>query len=188
MTEIETIGSFQILVDSDSCPTQIRAIIIRACRKHDIPAVFAADRPIPDVMVAIAEHTRDLRQKYMAAGHSADEAHDIRSTIRMHLVPTGENSADDYMVTECRAGNLCVTRDILLASRLIEKEAIAITDRGQVLNHSNIAQRLSEKNINSAFREAGMFSTEQNKPLSSTDVRNFANSFSSLLQKARPAN
>jgi hypothetical protein len=33
-----------------------------------------------------------------------------------------------------------------------------------------------------------MFSTEQNKPLSSTDVRNFANSFSSLLQKARPAN
>lgn len=173
----------QLLIDSDSCPASIRTIILRACRKNCIDSVFAADRSIPDVLVAIAEHTHDLRQQFLASGGSPDQIRSIRSPIQMHVVATGDNSADDYLVSICQPGSLSVTRDILLANRLIERGSIVITDRGQVLDSSNIAHRLSEKNVNSAFREAGMFDTEQNTPLLPRDIRTFSNSFNSALSR-----
>lgn len=177
--------TIQILVDSDSCPTAIRSVILKACRKHNLSAVFAADRALPDVNIAIAEHTRDLREEFRQSSGSAtpEEVKAVRSTIAMDIVSTGENSADDHLVEICRTGSLAVTRDILLAFRLIEKGALVLTDRGQVFDAANIRQRLSEKEINSSFREAGMFDTEQNKPLTPRDFRLFSNAFNAALQK-----
>ena len=176
-------GAFtMLLIDSDSCPVEIRSIILKACVRHRLAAVFAADRPLPDVQGFIAEHTYSLRQEFLASGGSPDQVRTVKSPIRMEIVPTGDDSADDHLVEICREGCLSITRDILLASRLIEKGSLVITDRGATLDSGNIRQRLSERDSNAMFRKAGLFETGKNKRLTPSDIRRFANALSSLLQ------
>lgn len=183
MPSTDSSKPFKLLVDADSCPVQIRAVVLRACVRRNLKAIFAADRPLPDVRAAIAEHTHLLRVAYLAAGGDPDEVRKVASPIRMDVVPTGENSADDHLAALCEEGDLGITRDIGLASRLIEKGARVVTDRGKALDAGNIAQRLGEKEVNSAFREAGLFETEQNTPLAQRDVRRFADSFQRALDR-----
>ncbi len=176
-------GAFtMLLIDSDSCPVEIRSIILKACARHRLAAVFAADRPLPDVQGFISEHTYSLRQEFLASGGSPDQVRSVKSPIRMEIVSTGDNSADDRLVDICWEGCLSITRDILLASRLIEKGSLVITDRGAVLDSDNIRQRLSERDSNAAFREAGLFDSGKNKRLAPRDIRRFANALSALLQ------
>lgn len=176
-------GAFtMLLIDSDSCPVEIRSIILKACARHRLSAVFAADRPLPDVQGFISDHTYRLRQEFLASGGSQDQLRSVKSPIRMEIVPTGDNSADDHLVEICREGCLSITRDILLASRLIEKGSLVITDRGATLDSGNIRQRLSERDSNAVFREAGLFDAGKNKRLAPSDIRRFANAISSLLQ------
>lgn len=170
-----------LLIDSDSCPKQVRSIILKACMKKNLKAIFAADRMISDVSLAIAEHTRMLRD---ASGLTdKDQRKAIKSPISMVVVETGDNSADDYLVDVCTEASLAITRDILLASRLIAKGAIVLDDRGNRYDSSNIKTRLSEKNNNSVFREAGLFEAEQTKPLTQKDIHSFACAFDKELSK-----
>ncbi|MBO4387984.1 MAG: DUF188 domain-containing protein [Spirochaetales bacterium] len=172
-----------ILVDSDSCPRPIRAVVLRSCRKNRIAAVFCADRALPDVRSQIADDTGEKRREYLQAGGEAQNVRSVRSLIRMLVVSSGQDSADDALVDLCTPGCLAITRDLPLASRLIQKGACAvITDRGVVLDSSNIAEKLSERNANAVFREAGLFDAGREQHLTPRDIKAFSDAFSARIQ------
>lgn len=148
-----------LFVDADSCPRNVRAIILRAIQKRRVAAVFAADRPLPDVSEAMESEQKEI---------------DTKPLIHMAVVEKGENSADDYLVNIAHAGALAITRDIPLAARLAQKGLVVLDDRGSVYTAHTVRERLSIRNILTTMREYGVYD-QKIKPLGARDIHAFAN-------------
>lgn len=163
-----------LYVDADSVPVPIRAIILRFARKHAIPTLFVADRVLKDVRDASEQDTHQRRMEAETSGVTDPEGlRAIKGVISQMTVPTGMNSADDYLVEHITVPCLAVTHDIPLAYRLVEKGAIVLDDRGGVYTKENAGARKSERDANMLLREWGVLE-EKSRPLSSGQVKAFA--------------
>ena len=153
---------FNIWVDADSVPVKLRQMILKAASRTSAPCFFVADRELPDVKSFIAEDTFALREKARQAGQpDASEIRRIKSRISMVVVASGENSADDYIVEQASESSLCITHDIPLASRLLEKGCTVIDDRGSEYTAADIRARLGDRLVNQELRSWGVFSEQQ---------------------------
>lgn len=148
-----------LYVDADSCPRNLRSIILKAVMKRHVPALFAADRPLPDVLAAMEKKKTD--------GNGYPLVH-------MAVVQKGDDSADDRLVALSRDGALAVTRDIPLATRLAERGMVVLDDRGGVYTKETVRERLSMRNMMTELRECGVF-VEKTKPMGPRDVQAFSN-------------
>jgi uncharacterized protein len=138
-----------IWVDSDSCPRQIRKIILKASMRVELDTIFVANTQIPDV------------------------ENEWSSQI---LVPSGEGEADKYIFENSESGDMAITRDIPLASDLVKNGLLVLDDRGNVFTVDNIGERLSIRNAMTELRSYGVMSKSAGA-MSNKDVQLFANSF-----------
>ena len=153
---------FDIWVDADSVPVKLRQMILKAASRTSAPCFFVADRELPDVKAYIAADTFALREKARQAGQpDAAQTRRIKSQISMVVVPSVENSADDYIVGQVSAASLCITHDIPLAARLLEKGCTVIDDRGSEYTDADIRARLGDRLVNQELRSWGVFSEQQ---------------------------
>ncbi len=174
---------FCIWVDADSVPVNLRQIILKASSRLKVPCAFVADRDLPDVRRHMADETFALRQQARAAGMTdADEIKAVRTMVSMHVVRTGANSADDYIVENASDTSLCITHDIPLASRLLEKGCTVIDDRGGEYTEADIKVRLGDRLVNSEMRSWGVFAEQQRK-LGAADVKAFADNLDRVLTR-----
>lgn len=156
--------SYDIWVDADSVPVNLRQIILRAASRLGCACRFVADRELADVKRFIADDTFRKRQQAREQGESdSDRLKAIRSEVRMEIVSTGENSADDFIVQGARKGSLCITHDIPLASRLLEKGCVVIDDRGYRYTEDEIRVKLADRLVNQELRSWGVFAQQQGK-------------------------
>ena len=102
----------------------------------------------------------------------------------MIVVEGGVNAADDKIVQLAEKNNLCITHDIPLAARLIEKGVIVIDDRGNRLDKNNINERLSIRDTQKELREMGIFNDKQ-KPFDLKTYNLFANSFDKAISEIK---
>lgn len=165
---------FDIWVDSDSVPKNLRTIILKAAVRLSAAAYFVADRELPDVKQFIAEDTHRLR---VAIGDNT-----IKSPVKMIVVQSGENSADDYIVENVLPSSLCITHDIPLADRLLKKKCIVIDDRGGQYTAEDIKSRLADRAVNAELRTWGVFAEAQKKQKPS-DVKAFADKFDTVINR-----
>ena len=156
-----------LFVDADSCPRQLRSIILKAIITRSVPALFAADRSLPDVV-----HYID-KTKCNASDFPL---------IQMAIVPKGDDSADDFLVKHAQPGRLAITRDVILADRLTAKKMVVLDDRGGVFTKETIKERVSMRNIMTELREQGVFA-EKTKPLGPKEIHLFANALDRELVK-----
>lgn len=164
-----------IWVDADSVPTNLRQIILRAASRTDAFCHFVADRDLKDIRQFIAEDTFSRRQKAREEGLTDEMAiKAVKSKISITVVQSGENSADDFIVQKAGKSSLCITHDIPLASRLLEKGCIVIDDRGCQYTDSDIRARLSDRLVNQELRSWGVFSQQQKK-IDASAQKDFAN-------------
>jgi uncharacterized protein YaiI (UPF0178 family) len=145
----------KILVDADSCPKDARELTLRTVRRRGIPAVFAANRPVPGI---------------------------DGTNITMEICPPGENSADDRIVELAVPGDLAVTRDLALAKRLLEKGVVVVDDRGRVFTRDNINELLSLRNFVVGLAENGM-GVERTANYGKKERKAFADSLDRILTK-----
>ena len=156
--------NFDIWVDADSVPRNLRQMILKASSRIRARCFFVADRELPDVKAYIADDTFSLREQARQNGQTDSlELRKIKSSVSMVVVPSGENSADDYMVDRASAESLCITHDIPLASRLLEKGCTVIDDRGAEYTASDIRARLGDRLVNQELRSWGVFSEQQGR-------------------------
>ena len=98
----------------------------------------------------------------------------------MLRVASGFDVADNEIARRVAPGDLVVTADIPLAAEVVEKQALALSPRGERFTPDNIRERLNMRDFMDTMRASGMASGGP-PPLSSTDRQAFANALDSYL-------
>lgn len=164
-------------------PVAIRQVILRRALKEGWQTVFAADRPLRDVLTAGQEETARRRADARLRGVTdRNELKAVKGNIRMVVVPSGDGSADDWLVENLSLPALCITHDIPLASRLCAKGAVVLDDRGGVWTKETIAPRLLGRDINTELRFQGI-QNEKAKPMGQAQVKAFSDAFDRTIAK-----
>lgn len=103
----ESVSDVLLWIDGDSCPRNLRAILLRAIVRTGIRATFVADRPLPDVVQAMADHTAALRRQvktlFSASGVSevSDVLHGVngsgaRTLLNISDIPQDADVPDGF--------------------------------------------------------------------------------------------
>lgn len=93
--------------------------------------------------------------------------------VELVIVPEGADAADDWIAERIGPGDLCVTGDIPLAARCLEKGAAAIDHRGEPFTEANIGSALAKRSLMKDLREQGM--PGSGRPYSQKDRSAFLN-------------
>jgi len=149
----------KIIVDADSCPKNVRELILRTVKRRGLKAVFAANRPIPGI-----------------EGKNS----------QMIICPATENSADDRLFEIAANGDLAISRDLALAKRLLDKGINVIDDRGRLITKNNINELLSLRNFTVGLAENGM-EIERLAQFGKKELKGFADSLDRILTKLEKA-
>ena len=147
----------KILVDADSCPGPARELLLRTAARTGIRTIFAANRPLPGI-----------------GGGAAV----------MEICPPGKDSADNRILGLAEKGDLAVTRDIPLASRLVEASVMVMDDRGRVYTGENIRERLSLRDFMVGLAENGL-GTERAANYGRKELKAMADSLDRLLARTK---
>jgi uncharacterized protein YaiI (UPF0178 family) len=145
----------KLFIDADSCPRDARELILRTARRRGIPAVFAANRPIPGIR---------------------------GENVSMEICPAGDNSADNRIVALAGPGDLAISRDLALAKRLLENDVVVIDDRGRVFTRDNINEMLSLRDFVVGLAENGL-GIERTPNYGKKERKTFADSLDRQLSK-----
>lgn len=145
-----------IWVDADACPAVIKDILYRAAQRSQRPLTLVANQMLRTPPSPL---------------------------IRAVQVPRGFDVADDYIVERVSAGDLVITGDIPLASEVLNKEALALSPRGERYTSDSIGERLSMRDMMDELRSAGV-DTGGPATFSQADRRAFANALDQMLHKA----
>jgi uncharacterized protein YaiI (UPF0178 family) len=146
----------KIWVDADACPNVIKDILFRAAERVQVATILVANQPI-----------RTPPSRY----------------ISKVLVRAGFDEADSYIAAAIEAGDLVITADIPLASRVIDKDGYALNPRGELYTRDNIRQRLGMRNFMEELRGSGV-DTGGPSSLSQADRQAFANELDRFLTRS----
>lgn len=119
----------KIWVDADACPKPIKEIIFRAAERKRIETVFVANQGM-----------------YIQPS----------AFIRLLVVSSGADVADDEIIKQCEEGDIVVTADIPLAARAVECGTYVIDPRGKTYDRDNIRQILSMRDFMDTLRGSGI--------------------------------
>ena len=151
---------FSVWVDADSCPIPVKDIIFRFCKRLSLKLIFVANRQIPMPKSEL---------------------------FKMIVCDATPDAADNYIVENALPNDIVITRDIPMASRLLDKNITTINDRGLLFTSENIKEKLSLRNFNKELYDNGILS-EKTSTFSKKDVNNFANCFDREIQKKLKTN
>lgn len=144
---------FSVWVDADSFPVEARSFAVSHASSKMVPLVFVAN-------------------------------HEIKSekTVRMILCKKEKDAADNYILSHCGNNDIVLTRDIVFAARLLEKEIKVMNDRGFVFTKDNIADKLREREFSLNMAEIGLGGRKENY-YGEKEFKKFSTVFSEELQK-----
>lgn len=137
----------QIWVDADACPGVIKDILFRAARRTGIS------------LTLVANHAMQIPKA---------------SNIRLRIVASGFDVADNEIVQRAQPGDLVITADIPLAAEVIEKGAQALNPRGEMYSANDIKAKLTMRDFMETMRASGL-QTGGPSVLSQQDRQTFAN-------------
>jgi uncharacterized protein YaiI (UPF0178 family) len=108
--------------------------------------------------------------------------------IRRVIVEAGADVADDWIAEQITPRDVCVTSDIPLASRCLEKGARAVANNGKLWTTDNIGSALAGRAVAEHLRSTGV-TTRGPAPMQGSDKSRFLSALDTLLQAAiREAN
>ena len=143
----------KIWVDADACPAVIKDILYRAANRAQFELTLIANQML-----------RTPPSPW----------------IRALQVPSGFDVADRRIAQEAVAGDLVITADVPLAALVVAKGARVLDPRGDLLDASNIEERLSMRNFMEGLRSSGV-DTGGPAAFSAADRQAFANRLDGLL-------
>ncbi len=106
-----------------------------------------------------------------------------RPNVRMITVPATPDAADDWIAEHVTPADVCVTADIPLAARCLEKAAQALAPSGKRWTGDNIGSALAGREVSRHMRELGM-TTGGPAPLTKQDRSRFLGALDTAVQAA----
>lgn len=143
-----------IWADGDALPANARDLLFRAAQRVGTALVLVANKPlrVPD-------------SPYL-------------STV---LVEAGADVADHWIVERVEPGDLVVTADIPLASRVVARGAEALDPRGSLYTGQNVGERLALRDLMADLRGADMIAGSGPPPYTKKDAQRFANALNAFM-------
>jgi hypothetical protein len=145
----------KICVDADAFPKVIQEILFRAVERVCVPLVLVSNKHV--------KHPKS----------------DLISRI---VVGEGPDVADDKIVEIVKHGDLVITADIPLASRVIGKGAFSINPRGELYTKTNINHKLAMRDLMDELRKNGEI-TGGPSAFKQKNIQEFANQLDRFLTK-----
>ena len=102
--------------------------------------------------------------------------------VRLIVVPSGPDAADDYLVEHAQPGELVICSDIPLADRLVKKGVAALDPRGKEFDAGNMGERLAVRNLFTELREQGQMGGGQGA-YGEREKQAFANALDRILTR-----
>lgn len=116
-------------LDDDATPREVKQIVLRAAEKRRLPLVIVSNRW--------------QRQPPVPR-------------VRVVQVPAGADEADRHIAENCQPGDLVVTGDVPLAALAVERGAVVLQHRGELVTAENVGEKLAMRNFSESLREAGV--------------------------------
>ncbi|RNL66701.1 YaiI/YqxD family protein [Zhongshania marina] len=146
-----------IWVDADACPVVVRDILFKAATRTKVTLTLIANQM--------------LRVPPLP-------------NITAVQVSSGFDVADNEIVRRAMQGDLVITSDIPLAAEVIEKGALALSPRGELLTADNVKGRLMMRDFMDTMRSSGVHSGGA-AAYSAADKQAFANQLDRYLARQR---
>jgi hypothetical protein len=118
-----------LYVDGDACP--VREEVYRVAGRLGLP------------VIVVANGSRPIRPPAL-------------DYVRMEIVAEGPDAADDWIAERIALGDVCVTSDIPLAARCLEKRARALNPKGHHWTLDNIGSALAGRAVGEHLRAIGV--------------------------------
>jgi uncharacterized protein len=122
-----------IWIDADAAPREVKEVVFRAALRLRVDTVLVANHWL----------TTPPANPY----------------VRAVQVAGGLDVADLHIAEHAEQGDVAVTGDVPLASRLVEKSVAVIDPRGDELTEENVGERLAFRDLIDGLRGAGMLET-----------------------------
>ena len=145
----------RVWIDADACPRAARDLVVKFALKRKFEVLLVAGQP--QVRPAFA-------------------------CVRLIVVPSGPDAADDYLVEHALPGDLVICSDVPLADRLVKRGVAALDPRGREFDERNMGERLAVRNLFTDLREQGQVGGGQ-AAYGERDRQAFANSLDRLLSR-----
>lgn len=147
----------RVWIDADACPKAAKDQVVKFALKRRFQVVLVAGQA--QVKPAFA-------------------------CVRLIVVPSGPDAADDYLVEHSAPGELVICSDIPLADRLIKKGVAVLDPRGREFDERNMGERLAVRNLLSDLRDQGQMGGGQ-APYGERERQAFANALDRILTRLR---
>ena len=152
----------RIWIDADACPGAIKELVLRMSRRRQVPVCLVANRPM-----------------YLPSA----------SLVTLVRVAPEPDEVDRYIVAHVAPHDLVITADMPLAAAVVDKQALAISPRGDIYTAANVQERLAVRNLLQQLRSDGLVLGGP-ATLSAADCQRFAaaldRSLTSLLKARTP--
>ena len=145
----------RVWIDADACPRLARDQLVKFALKRGLEVVLVAGQAV-------------ARPNF--------------ACVKLVVVPSGPDAADDYLVEHAAPGELVICSDIPLAARLVKKGVAALDPRGREFDERNMADKLATRNLFTELREQGQVGGGH-ASYSDKDRQAFANALDRLLTR-----
>ena len=145
----------KIYVDADACP--VKNEVERVATRHNLETYMVCDGGIRP---------------------------SLNPLIQLIVVNQGADAADDWIVDHIKKSDICVTTDIPLAGRCLNKGAFALKPNGKSYTDDNIGIALATREIMEKIRETGEM-TGGPPPFSKADRSKFLDQMEMTVLKAK---
>ena len=145
----------EIYVDADACP--VKDETVRVATRHDLKTYLVSDG-------GIRPHNNPH--------------------VELVIVDQGPDAADNWIAEHIEKADICITSDIPLAARCLERGALAIKPNGEPFTENGIGMALANRELMQGLRESGEV-TGGPKPYSKSDRSEFLNRLETTVQAAK---
>ncbi len=144
-----------IYVDADACP--VKDETLRVAARHGLKTYLVSDGGIRP------------RQSPL---------------VELVVVSPGADAADDWIAEQIQPADICITNDIPLAARCLERGALAIQPNGEPFTENAIGMALATRELMQGLRDSGEI-TGGPRPFGKTDRSAFLNRLETTVQAAK---
>ena len=145
----------RVWIDADACPKLARDQVVKFALKRQFEVVMVAGGP---------------------------QAKPPFACVKLIVVPSGPDAADDYLVEHAVPGELVICSDVPLADRLVKNRVAALDPRGREFDERNMGERLAVRNLFTDLREQGQVGGGQ-APYGEREKQTFANALDRILTR-----
>ena len=144
-----------IFIDADACP--VKDETLRVAARHGLKTYMVSDGGIRPSQMPLVE---------------------------LVIVAQGADAADDWIAEHIKKSDICITNDIPLAARCLERGGLAIKPNGDPFTENGIGMALATREILQGLRETGEM-TGGPRPFNKSDRSQFLNRFETTIQAAK---